>query len=77
MSHKVYMKIIDAINSGKLIEPFSNQDFREACPGLGDGTYNAFLYKHKLGNKKNNSELVEQIGVNKFRLIRPFRYGVK
>jgi hypothetical protein len=77
MNHKVYEKIIKALNEGTLIEPFSTIDFQKACEGLGAGTYKAFLYKHKIGNKGNNSELFEQVGVNKFKVVRPFNYGLK
>ena len=74
MKHKVYSKIISALNDGSLREPFSTIDFKKACPGLGEGTYNAFLYKHKKGNQGNISELFDQVGKNQFIVIRPLRY---
>jgi hypothetical protein len=76
MDHKVYRKIISAIKQGMLKEPFSNNDFRRNCPGLGDGTYKAFLYKHKKGNAGENSVLFEQVGTNLFKIIKPFKYGL-
>lgn len=78
MKHKVYEKIVAAIRNGMLKEPFSTNDFRDACEelGLGEGTYKTFLYKHKKGNKDKNSELFEQVGVNQFKAIRPFKYGL-
>jgi hypothetical protein len=75
MRHKVYGAIIKAITAGKLIEPFTSQDFQKNCPGLGDGTYNAFLPKHTKGNPGGNSELFERVGPEKFRCLRPFKYG--
>jgi hypothetical protein len=75
MRHKVYDTIIKAITAGKLIEPFTSQDFQKHCPGLGDGTYNAFLPKHARGNPGGNSELFERVGPGKFRCLRPFKYG--
>lgn len=75
MSHIVYEKIILAVKEGKLIEPFSTKDFQRSCQGLGEGTYKAFLYKHKKGNKGGNSELFDQVGKNLFKIIRPFKYG--
>ncbi|HEY59920.1 MAG TPA: hypothetical protein G4N92_04450 [Anaerolineae bacterium] len=45
MKHKTYKLIIYAMNSGTLIEPFSERDFRRACPGLPEGTYKAFLHE--------------------------------
>jgi hypothetical protein len=44
--HKVYFSIIYAVENGKLREPFGKEDFRNACPNLGEGTYKAFLDKH-------------------------------
>jgi hypothetical protein len=75
-NHKVYSAIIQAVKKGQLNEPFTQEDFRNACTGLGDGTYQAFLYKHRKGNPGGQSELFELIGVGRFRLLRPFRYGL-
>jgi hypothetical protein len=50
MAHKVYGAIVKAIRSGRLKEPFSKKDFENSCPGLGHGTYNAFLDKHAVDN---------------------------
>jgi len=58
--HKVYSAIVAAVRSGQLHEPFSRIEFRDACPGLGDGTYNAFLDKHSEGNPGGNSELFKR-----------------
>ena len=74
--HKVYSAIVNAVRDGKLQEPFSTQDFKAACPELGKGTYNAFLYKHRRGNNGGNSGLFEKVGVNNFKLIRPIKYGL-
>jgi hypothetical protein len=57
MRHKVYSAIVEAVRAGKLAEPFSNNDFRAACPGLGNGTYAAFLDKHSEENPGHNSAL--------------------
>lgn len=75
-NHKVYSAIIQAVKSGQLKEPFGQDDFRHACPGLGEGTYNAFLYKHRKGNPGGTSELFEMTEPGKFRLLRPIRYGL-
>lgn len=76
MAHKVYSAIVTAIKNGTLQEPFTKSDFRKACPGFGDGTYNAFLDKHSKGNPGGNSELFERVAPGKFRCLRPFRYGL-
>ena len=74
--HKVYASIVSAVREGRLREPFTPADFRRACPGLGGGTYQAFLHKHRLGNPSGTSELFELVGPGKFRLLRPIRYGL-
>ena len=75
--HKVYSQIIRAKTTGQLLEPFGIADFRLVCPGLGEGTYQAFLYKHRLGNSGGNSELFELVAPRKFRLIHPYKYGLQ
>jgi hypothetical protein len=75
MRHKVYAAIVRAIKTGKIIEPFTMQDFKMCCPCLGNGTYNAFLPKHTKGNPGGNSELFERVRPGKFRCLRPFKYG--
>jgi hypothetical protein len=76
MRHKVYESIVTAIKSGKMAEPFTRQDFEMSCPGFGNGTYNAFLYKHVRGNNISNSKLFERVAPGKFRCLRPFKYGL-
>lgn len=75
-NHKVYSAIVQAVKKGVLNEPFTQDDFRRACPGLGEGTYNAFLYKHRKGNPGGATDLFDLVGPGKFRLLRPFRYGL-
>jgi len=53
------LTIVAAVRSGDLGEPFTQKDFRRACPGFGEGTYNAFLHKHRGGNPAGNTELLE------------------
>jgi hypothetical protein len=43
--HDVYTALVNAVAAGTLKEPFSAADFRQACPGFGDGTYRAFLWR--------------------------------
>lgn len=61
MAHKVYEAIVKAVRSGAVHEPFSKDQFSLACPGLGAGTYNAFLDKHCRGNPGRNSELFDRV----------------
>lgn len=74
--HMVYRAIVQAVNKGQLKEPFSRKDFRLACPGLGEGTYKAFLSKHRKGNPSGTSELFEAVEAGKFKLVRPFLYDL-
>ena len=74
--HRVYRAIVEAVKSGDLPEPFSERDFRAACPGLGEGTYNAFLHKHATDNPDGDSELFDRVAPGRFRLLRPLRYGL-
>jgi hypothetical protein len=71
--HKVYSSIVEAVEKGRLREPFGNREFKSACAGLGEGTYKAFLYKHQKGNGKN-SELFIRVDKGRFKLIRPLKY---
>lgn len=57
-----------------MTEPFTSDDFRKACPGLGHGTYNAFLHKHSVDNPGGASELFRRVSPGWFELLRPFRY---
>jgi hypothetical protein len=75
MAHKVYHAIVRQVRAAKLSEPFSQDDFRNACPGFGRGTYAAFLWKHANGNGKT-SELFDRVAPGMFRCIRPFKYGL-
>lgn len=75
-NHKVYSALVQAVKFGQLKEPFGQDEFRHACPGLGEGTYQAFLHKHRKGNLGGASELFELVSAGKFRLLRPFRYDL-
>lgn len=74
--HIVYTCIVNAVKSGRLREPFTKEDFRKTCTGFGKGTYNAFLWKHRVGNPNGETELFRKIAPGKFELVRPFKYGL-
>ena len=63
-----------AVTSGHLAQPFGVNELRQACPGWGRGTYNAFLWKHskgprhKVGGTKQPTELFVRVSPGKFRL---------
>ncbi len=76
MKHTVYTSIVEAVKQGKLIEPFSKEDFRKVCTRFAEGTHNNFLRKHRRGNGKT-SELFDENSVTKeYMIIRPFKYGL-
>jgi hypothetical protein len=75
-NHKVYSAIVRAVEDGKLKEPFGQDDFRRSCPNLAEGTYKAFLHKHRKGNPGGASELFELVKPGQFRLLHPIRYDL-
>jgi len=74
--YKVYTCIVKAVKSGRLKEPFTRDDFKKACPDFGRGTYNTFLWKHSLGNSGGETELFIKVSHGKFKLVKPFKYGL-
>lgn len=76
VQHEVYRCIVSAVRSGSLKEPFTKDDFRETCPNFGDGTYNAFLDKHSVGNPGGYSELFERVAPGKFKLVKLIKYDI-
>jgi hypothetical protein len=54
---------------GRLPRRFTKKDFTRACPGLGRGTYNAFLWKHREGNPGGYRPYVRLVGPGLFELI--------
>ncbi|MFZ0636169.1 MAG: hypothetical protein WA755_08455 [Candidatus Acidiferrales bacterium] len=73
MLSSVVSALDDAIEQGKLREPFSKEDFEAACPGFGRGTYNIFLTKHRRGNPDGDIAYFEKVDAERFRRIRSKR----
>ena len=65
---KVYESIVSVIQAGRLKEPFTSQEFEEACPGWAKGTYRAFLWKHRVKNPGGYIEYFKRISPGKFRV---------
>jgi hypothetical protein len=57
--HTVYSCLVQAVKKGTIKEPFIVADFQKACPGFGKGTYKAFPYKHRVGNRGRETELFD------------------
>lgn len=74
--HATYGAIVQAVHRSDLSEPFTASDFEAACPGLGAGTYVAFLAKHAVGNPGGETELFERVDRGVYRLVRPLKYGL-
>jgi len=75
MAHKVYKAIVTAVKNGKLKEPFTSKDFKNACSGFGNGTYKAFLHKHSVGNPDSETELFKRVKPGRFKCVKPYKYG--
>ena len=58
---RIYQSILDAVSSGRLIQPFRSAAVEKACPGFARNTYRNFLAKHAQGNLNNATELFERI----------------
>jgi len=54
---------------GTLPRRFTKKDFERVCPGLGHGTYNAFLWKHRQGNPGGYRPYFRLVGPGLFELI--------
>lgn len=74
--HKLYGCIVRAFKSGNLNEPFRAGDLRKACPGFAEGTCGTFLPKHRVGNPGGDSELFERVSRGRYKLVRPYKYGI-
>jgi len=74
--HRLYGCIVRAFKSGNLREPFRAADVGKACPGFAEDTYGTFLPKHRVGNPGGNSELFERVSRGRYKLVRPYKYGI-
>ena len=75
MPHTVYRAIVDAVDDGRLKEPFRSGDIIEACPNLDPLTCGNFPSKHAEGNGQT-SELFVRVSRGLYRLKRPRKYGL-
>ncbi len=72
----VYKSIVKAVKSGKLKEPFSKDDIYKACKAddLKVSTCDSYPTKHLKGKKK---EYFDKVSPGKYKLLRPFKNGLK
>ena len=75
MPHVTYGAILDAIDDGRLKEPFRSGDIIKACPNLNPITCRTFPSKHVEGNGKA-SELFVRMSRGLHILKLPRKYGM-
>jgi hypothetical protein len=75
-NHTIYTAIVRAVELGDLLEPFTTDDFRTACPNFAASTYSTFLAKHCDKNLGGNSVLFCRVARGSYQLTRPFLYGL-
>ena len=63
------VEIDNALNSGKLKEPFHGKDIRAVCPGFAPTTYTTFLPKHAMGNPDNYKVHFERVRCGLYRRV--------
>jgi hypothetical protein len=66
----VYRELVQAVESGRLVEPFTAASFRNACPGYPEGTYRAFVWKH---SADVGSSALNRVAPGKYVLAHPIR----
>lgn len=65
-----------AVKNRELKETFSKEGFKRVCPKFKESTHRNFLRKHKIGNSGDETELFEEVLSGKFKVVRPFKYGL-
>ena len=76
--HGTYARIISAVKSKRLAEPFFPKDVPKACRAKNNAeTFRKFPSAHRKKNPYNHRELFVQLKDGRYKLIRPFRYGIK
>lgn len=61
-------QIYDAVQQGRLKEPFGAADVKRACPGWAESTYKVSLAKHAVGNGAT-TELFERVSTGLYRTL--------
>ena len=62
-------EVYAAVRSGKLVQPFSAETVKRACPGRSEATYRNFFKRHRVGNAVRMAELFVHRGSNHFEII--------
>ena len=77
MVHDTYKTIIKLVNSKKLKEPFYPKDIKNSTRAKNIETLRRLPALHRKGNLGGTSELFTQFKDGRYKLIRPFKYGLK
>ena len=75
--HQTYETIVKLVNTKKLKEPFYPIDILTAAGEKDSRTLREFPAKHKKENPKGRIVLFTQLKDNSYKLVRPFKYGLK
>ena len=70
-----YAKIVRAVKSKKLKEPFVPHDLVRACR-IGSEAASSYPSRHRRGNPQKKPAYFERTKGGKYRLVRPFKYGL-
>jgi len=73
MAPQAYSKVITAIKSGKLKEPFFPIEATKACRPKNKGTFRKIFASHRRGNPFGNQALFIQLKDGTYKAIRPFK----
>jgi len=63
-------EVREAVQEGKLTEPFSKKNLERVFKNWGKGTYDAYLFKHRVGNPGGYLEYFERVAPGKFKLVK-------
>ncbi|MEE9283963.1 MAG: hypothetical protein V3U49_07825 [Nitrososphaerales archaeon] len=70
MPQNILESIKEAVNNGRLKEPFTPQDVKRISPGKVDKTYNSFLVHHRKGNPIKFPEYFERGKDGTYKLLK-------
>ena len=73
MAPQAYSKVIKAITSKKLKEPFRPIEATKVCRPKNKGTFRKIFASHRRGNPFGNQALFIQLKDGTYKAIRPFK----
>ena len=73
MAPQAYSKVIKAITSKKLKEPFLPYEATKACKPKNPGTFRKIFSSYRRGNPNGNQALFIQLKDGTYKAIRPFK----